>query len=190
MPVAPSLVSIDHAKRWAKRLLTHVEKHGPLRQLSQAQEAIATVLGHASWHAMAAAQAASTEREPPRTFDESMVRLCEEINTLHPDLHAVEVIEMAHDLDLCSNMPDEIADKVREAPNHGEWVGSAVVQAVEEATVTVKAPPGHLWVRVLTETKQSVLVMVPSPVFARTLVPTETPPSTSAAARKRPNSKR
>lgn len=190
MPAAPSLVSLDHAKRWAKRLLAHARQHGPVRQLAQAQEAVAAILGHASWHALVAAHPTAPDRPPPATFDESMVRLIEEINQLHPALHATQVIEMAHDLDLCSDMPEEISRKVRSATNDGEWVGSAVRKAVEDATVTVKAPPGHLWVRVLTQTRRSVLVMLPSPVFARTLVPEDETPPASTTKPKRSGSPR
>lgn len=49
MPASSDLVSIDHAKDWAKRL--HKSKVS-VSTLSSAQEAVAVMLGHASWHAL------------------------------------------------------------------------------------------------------------------------------------------
>lgn len=51
MPASASLVTFEHAKDWAKRL----KKATPsFSSLSQAQEAVAKMLGHASWHALSA----------------------------------------------------------------------------------------------------------------------------------------
>jgi hypothetical protein len=204
MPASSDLVSIDHAKGWAKRL--HKSKVS-ISTLSSAQEAVAVMLGHASWHALdsfykntqvsdkqdapaslpphvalppgtGAVRVSSTEAcdmesgpcacgswhdddNPParlqpidepasevKPFDDMMQAALEAINRKYPTLNGAVVEAIAHETEELKCRLSEMTDKALELENEGHFPYSALEQVLEENTVSLKAPPGNLMIRV------------------------------------------
>lgn len=171
MPASSQLVSLEHAKDWAKRL----HKHGCLPSLAKAQAAVALMLGHADWHGLTqhyqkSAQPSVSPQEPKRTIDESMVVLCDEINRLYPGLGATQVIEMAREMDVLDASFDELDREVRAHQDEGHFDSDALSMALEAHQRTVQSPPNHILLRVaLTDPKKDALVLVTSELYGRTL---------------------
>jgi hypothetical protein len=174
MPASVNLVSLDHAKDWAKRLL----KHGQgVHTLAQAHAAVAVMLGHASWHALDRHYANQAAPPPlvaptqPLTFDESMVALCEIVNQKYPAIQATRVVEMARELDLLEKMPAEIAEEAQEKYRDGYFMFDAVHETLKAASKSVHSPMGHMLIRVQDAAEKSTLVLVSSEEFGRALGP-------------------
>ena len=150
MPASNALVSLDHAKDWAKRLSKHQSC-----PLSQAQTAVAAMLGHASWHAMCqfySNQAATpepvasspAERE---SFDELQARQLKKINADYPGLNAVAIEAMGFDLNETFMGYEDIVERARAHEYEGYFFDDAVSKALEEQCVNSYSPPGHLFAR-------------------------------------------
>lgn len=168
MPAQTHLVSLDHAKDWAKRLVTFPL---PIDRLARAQQAVALMLGHASWHALerfhqdarqeAPARAPSPLEAPPAPTD-MLAGLTAFLNRRYPGLNAEEVEELALDVDLCKGTPECIAERTRELENEGYFSEDALGKALEELTLRVRLPPGHMMVRVRQADGGTTMMLVPS----------------------------
>jgi hypothetical protein len=178
MPASSQLVSLDHAKDWAKRLV----KHGCLPTLAKAQAAVALMLGHADWHGLTQhyqkssvplsdlEETAAIAQAPLRPMDEAMDVLCADVNRLYPGLNATRVVEMARDVDLFDTLPHLFADEVKAHDWNGYGVTDAVKEALAAHVHAIKAPPGHILLRVeVAEPGPLALVLVPSNTFGRAL---------------------
>ena len=152
MPASDSLVSLDHAKDWAKRLLKH-QAGSSLDTLAKSQEAVAVMLGHASWHALTrfyqhqkpvspTPSDASAESTP---FDAWMKESLEQANAAYPGLQATQVEMLAHDITDCEATGDELYESMRRFEDEGYFPEAALDLAFKEAAVEVKAPPGPCW---------------------------------------------
>lgn len=168
MPATPDLVTLDHAKKWAKRLLKNTPT---FRQLAQAQMAVAVMLGHASWHALtqnykaapascgpAPSEALSVQAQADAIVQDTLDRL----NRHYPGLDALEVQVMAHDLTLLATDEYDLSERMRQLCYDGEDVHSAAHEALTKATMDVVAPPGHMLVQVRTAHHEAVLTLLPA----------------------------
>lgn len=165
MPASSTLVTLDDAKGWAKRL----HKHQPDSTLAKSQEAVAAMLGHSCWHALTRFYKAQAPANPapdpePKSSSESYDEWLEEtlgrINRTYPGLNATQVEVLAHETTEFEASSDELYEKMR----HYDWEGyspdAALEMAFDELAVTVKAPPGHLIMRVRTADDTAYLVTV------------------------------
>lgn len=159
MPASNTLVSLDQAKDWAKRL---TKTNASLTSLSASQEAIAIMLGHASWHALTAFYAPKLPTGEDETFEEQMARNLKAINTLYPNLNAVSVEVLARETDEIDATSDELYERVRELENEGYFPEGAMDMAMKEMTTRVYAPPGHLMLRVLDAEGKAFMTVVDS----------------------------
>lgn len=176
MPATSALVSLDHAKDWAKRLVKHGQS---VRTLAQAQEAVAVMLGHASWHALSrhyqqppappVLATAALSQEEQRPFDEAMEVLCASVNRLYPGLNATGVVEMARDLDVFGGMVAQAAQDIGRLTYDGYATEDAVKEVLGEEVSEVSAPPGHVLLRMMLADETCALVVVTSEIFGQAL---------------------
>ena len=146
MPASPALVSLDHAKDWAKRLQKAVPS---LSGLAQAQEAVALMLGHAHWHALTSFYAPVPIPEKAETEGDYEALYQSVISNRHPELGDVRVEVMAYEMtELREDGADGLIARAKELENDGYFQEDALAMALEENTVTSHAPPGHMLVRV------------------------------------------
>lgn len=176
MPASPSLVTLDQAKDWAKRL---AKSKLTVATQAQALEAVAVMLGHASWHALdryyknatpvespASAPDPATEAEPDIPFDKAMERLTAFINGKYPGLKATSVIELAREADLWSGDTHSLRDRIRELEDDGYFPEAALDIAMGEQTSNVCFPPTHLMIRVAQEEGPSMVVLLHADEYA------------------------
>lgn len=163
MPANASLVTLDQAKDWSKRLL----KAAPaLGSLSQAQQAVAAMLGHASWHALDRFYAAPAWPSPapvtPAAAERSdpLARTVALLNARHPHLQATDVEVVAHAVVELNANVDELARRADELVYEGCDTQDAWCQAVEEHSRELQAPPDHLLVQTSDEHGQRRLLTV------------------------------
>ena len=170
MPASDSLVSLDHAKDWAKRLLKH-QAGSSLDTLAKSQEAVAAMLGHASWHALtrfyqnqvpeeAVPSPGPAAEVPP--FDVWMKESLDQVNAAYPGLKATQVEMLGHDITECEAAGDELYEAMRRFEDEGYFPDAALDLAFKEVALEVKAPPGHLLVRVRTADQTAYMVTLKS----------------------------
>jgi hypothetical protein len=175
MPAQPHLVSLAQAKAWAKRLLKGTPA---LTSLAQAQTAVATMLGHASWHALTQYyQAATPEPTVPSaavpppvkpSFDEGVAALKATLQAAYPGLAITHVVEMARDLDLLDISPTDLADEIQATYRQtGESIEQVVKESLRPHTVEIHVPPSHIFVRVQTASGQDVLTLVSAAAYGQ-----------------------
>lgn len=166
MPASTTTVSLDQAQDWARRLLKATPA---LSSLSAAQTAVATMLGHASWHALTAfykpsAPAASpsskspsgpgelicvVEAGPRQSMEDSMAGYLAAINAKYPGLNAIQVEVLAHETDEMEFGPDELIERARQVEyDKGMGFEDALSEILEECQTRIYAPPGHMMIRV------------------------------------------
>lgn len=159
MPASDSLVTLDHAKDWAKRLSKH--QSGPL---AQSQEAVAVMLGHASWHALQ--RFYQNLASPPETSSQAILEdadawmkaKLDQVNQAFPGLDAVELEALAHNTTECEVDAEELYYEMRQLEDEGYMPEVALGKALEERSVEVLPPPGHLFLRVRTADGRAFLV--------------------------------
>jgi len=165
---------MDQAKDWAKRLL----KHGSFKQLSAAQNAVAVMLGHASWHALSKAppsspaMPASPKGAEPAAPDTRPLwdQLEDIINARHPGLGGGSLVGMARDLDLLQDTPAALAYTIETHHDAGALLDEAVAEALEGATQRIVPPPGHIFVQMETA-KGRILITLPQDAWPASVTP-------------------
>lgn len=175
MPASSNLVSLDHAKKWAKRL---TKAPGNTLSLAQAQETVAHMLGHASWQALTrfydtsltpqtvAENSAMTQDPGQGSLFSPLLGL---INARYPTLHACEVEVLAVETDEIEGGGSDLLDAFREFERDGYFPEDAVMKAVEKLSVRVHAPPGHSMIRVRDGQGKATLVIVSSDDYRRVM---------------------
>ena len=166
MPASASLVRLEHAKTWAKRLL----KASPaLGTLSACQEAVARMLGHANWHAM---EAYYSNQEPgsvqpvvqaqpsPGGLDEMFEGVVNLINQRFPGVQATSVQMLAHEMEEMRAEPEEINERSRQLEDEGHFPEDALAMALKQFTTRIHAPTGYLMVRVRNIQGDSILTLM------------------------------
>lgn len=174
VPASPSLVSLDHAKDWAKRLLKGAPS-APIATLAHAQDAVAHMLGHASWHALSQfyrPQATAPSDGPAADFDAWSEATLGVLNAAYPGLGAVTVESLATDTVEGELDATTLQDRARDLQNEGYFHDDAFHLAVEQLSVPVKAPPGHLLVRVRNAQGDAYLVTLDSRTYRARLAST------------------
>lgn len=162
MPASTQTVSLDQAKDWSRRLHKATPAVG---KLSDAQAAVATMLGHVDWHALTRfyqaplpVPAAILDAASQDPLEQELV----EIRARYPGLKAEQVEVLALELDEIEGRPEEIMERARELEyDEGMFSSDAMEQALQEAACTVLPPPGHRFVRVLDDQGQRVLTLLP-----------------------------
>lgn len=167
MPASPSVVELNQAKAWAKRLLKATPA---LESLSQAQEAVAKMLGHASWHALVAfyAHRKPSERDASphtphtssRNPDDAFSGVLRLINERFPGINATVVETLAHESEEVETGQAEIIDRFFDLERSGHFPEYALEMALKESTQSVHAPPGHLMVRVRNQNNKAMMVVL------------------------------
>lgn len=148
MPFASPSVTFAHAKDWAKRL----KKASPaFEKLSQAQEAVAKMLGHASWHALTAFYENQTPPAVPSPVDPShpFADVLELVNAKFPGVNAVDLRVLGYEADEINTDPHALADRILYLDREGYLPEYAAKTVLEEMTCTVHAPPGFIMAGVL-----------------------------------------
>lgn len=164
MPASNQTVSLDQAKDWARRL--HKAAPG-LGRLSSAQAAVAVMLGHVDWHALTRFyqdQDATDPSTAPVSFSEGdwEHQELEMINRMHPGLNATSVEMLAVELDEIDGSPEDIVARARELEYEERmFTADAFTQALQEASVVVRPPSGHRFVRVLDDQGRRHMVLLP-----------------------------
>lgn len=178
MPASNSLVTLDHAKHWAKRL---AKTKPTISTLAQAHEAVAGMLGHASWHALSqfysAGDAPATEGatdansscDNAAAKDPLFAPLLALINRRYPGLNAEMVEVMAIESEDIEGGGDAIEMRKRELEDEGYFSEDALGKAIEELTVRTHAPPGHSMIRVRDGNNKATLVVVSSEDYLRAM---------------------
>ena len=175
MPASTSLVSLDHAKHWARRL---AKAQPAIASLAQAQEAVAQMLGHASWHALtrfydtpatanAVVAADTIETDNPR--DPLFAPSLRLINTKHPGLNAQMVEVLAIETDEIEGGGSQLQETRREFEGQGYYSDDALDKAIEQLSVRIHAPPGHSMIRVRDAQDKATLVVVSHEDYRRVM---------------------
>lgn len=163
MPASASLVTLDHAKDWAKRLKA---SSSAFATLSEAQKAVATMLGHASWHALIAfygRQSSFQEvpsKHPALDSESPFPGVLSLINSRFPGIDAVEVEVLACETDEIETDADTLVDRIADLDGEGYFPETAIQAALKEMTQTVYAPPGFMMVRVRGSSGKAFQVLV------------------------------
>lgn len=174
MPASNSLVTLGHAKHWAKRL---AKTKPTISTLAQAHEAVADMLGHASWHALsqfydaaeAAAANANCASDNSAAKDPLFAPLLALINSRYPGLNAEMVEVLAIESDDIEGGGEAIEQRKRELEDQGYFSEDALGKAIEELTVRTHAPPGHSMIRVRDGNKKATLVVVSREDYLRAM---------------------
>jgi hypothetical protein len=170
MPASTQTVSFDQAKDWSRRLHKAVPA---LRKLSAAQAAVASMLGHADWHALTRFYQVPTYAPDP-ALDPIEQELAE-VRARYPGLKAQQVEVLAIELDEIEGRPEEIIEHARQLEyDQGMFASDALEQALEQAACTVYPPPGYRFVRVIDDQDRRVMTLLPfapSPRPARPVPP-------------------
>lgn len=176
MPASSQLVTLEHAKDWAKRLVKSRQDRGETITLSQCQNDVAHMLGHAHWHALTRSyQATSTASTVPpapgsqRSLAEQERQLLALINGRHPAMRATAVIAMSREPVQELNDERQFTDKVQEFKDDGGFYPEVIGEALEELLIPLYMPPGHLWIRVQDAEGKFYLVSVSNDEFGRSL---------------------
>lgn len=148
-------VSLEQAKDWAKRL----QKADPaLSKLSHAQKVVAIMLGHADWHGLTR-HYTRDRSDNGRSLD----RQLDALNRLYPGLEATSIEVLAMEQEEIEGTVDDIIDRAHEIEREdGCFLSEAMEQAMREAVVLSKPPPGHLFVRVLRKDGSRVGALLPN----------------------------
>lgn len=176
MPAQIEYVTLDQAKSWAKRLV----KSQDLPKLAQAQEAVAHMLGHASWHALRqfyqntpepASEAlvtptpASAEGRSPRDIDETAQALLEHVQQAYPDLQARQVFEFTREIVSLETDEHELADCASKLERSGYDVAESVRRACRLHLKKNAVPKGFLLIRVLDAKDRVHVIQIANQVF-------------------------
>lgn len=157
MPATHDTVSLDQAKDWARRLHKNTPSIG---KLSDAQKAVASMLGHADWHALG--RFYENNQDGPRPDDKVGDDELRRINKLYPGIKAATVEVLAIEFDELDRTVDEIMARSYEIESEGAFTRDAIEEALEESVSIVRPPPGHIFVRVVDENGRRVMTLLPS----------------------------
>lgn len=159
MPASSTLVSLEDVKRWSKRLA----KNNPaFTSLSQAQSAVADMLGHASWQALSRfySQPPTTRQVVPPNSDPLFGPLLDLLNTRYPTLNAQMVEVLAIESEEIDGGIGDIQEKAREYEDQGYFREDALEKAMGDLTVKIHPPPGHTLIRVRDAKNKATLLIV------------------------------
>ncbi len=165
MPASNDLVTLDHAKDWAKRLLKSRQARGEDATLSACQTDVSHMLGHASWHALTRfyqpneeLSTAPTEAPERRTWEESERHMLGVINRQHPGMKATSVEVMSLEPVIEIDSKEQVVELVEQYEDEGGFSPDIVDEALEKLAVPLHAPPGCMWIRVRDDDNKAYLV--------------------------------
>lgn len=176
MPASNKIVTIENARDWARRL----QKNTPaLSKLSDAQKAVASMLGHASWYALnnfyknqessqtpmvnSTAPVEKTKEKASLTFDEFNENALAIINERYPDLKAQSIQEMASQFEYINGDANDIINLAQEIETNEDYSYSdSLEEALERNQVKIHMPKGNLLYRVICENGQHSFVLFTS----------------------------
>ena len=173
MPASASLVSLDQARDWARRLHKATPAFGGL---AKAQEAVAVMLGHASWHALVAFYQHRSPAPPVRgsaksdPLGEAMNHCLAAVNARYPGLEATCVEVIANEIEEFAADATQLMEAAYEMERAERlFFSDAISEVLEKAQITIHAPPGHVLLRVARANGQKSWVTLPSRDYAKTL---------------------